>query len=96
MSGSPSYSYPRLSLLLGFHLFTLRFSNLEKFSLDLGVATSSKLIQSFPLQETQGSLTFTHLEGRQEMGLCRKVITRCLNYNPRGPAVAMSAWFDLP
>ena len=61
----------------------------------LGVAASSKLIQSFPLQETRGSLTFAHLEGRQEMGLGRNVITRCLNNNPWGPAVAMSAWFDL-
>lgn len=63
--------------------------------MDLGVAASSELIQSFPLQETRGSLTFTHLGGRQEMDLCRNVITGCLNYNARGPAVAVSAWFDL-
>lgn len=29
------------------------------------------------------------------MGLRRNVVTRCFNYNPRGPALAVSAWSDL-
>lgn len=52
MSGSPSYSYAMLSLLLGFHLLRLRFSNLEKFSL-CGSGGGS-IIQTHPVLLSPG------------------------------------------
>jgi len=30
------------------------------------------------------------------MGMYRTMITRCLDYNSWAPALATSAWFDLP
>lgn len=47
------------------------------------------IIQTHPILPPPA---FTHLENRQEMDLCRNVITKCLNNDPRA---LWWQWLDL-
>lgn len=55
--------------------------------MDLGVAASSELIQSFPLRETRGSLTIAQPEGQAGDGSRQESDHKVLKLHPLGPCI---------